>query len=110
MARTDVAAATNARLVPVVEYGTDPRGWAMFHALSGVLQRGISGREGTRVLERGAQWNGYAAPPQQFTGVAPLGNARPVVGRSSDLADERAAGPLNDLALSIFADRLRRGR
>lgn len=110
MARTDVGSAVNARPTTIVEYGVDPRGLRLFRGLAGVLQRGIAGTDGTRVLERNAEWNGYAVAPQQFTGMAPLGNARPVVERSSELADERAAGALTDGALRIFADRLRRQR
>lgn len=109
MARTDVAAAVNARLVPIVEYGPDPRGLGMFRRLSGVLQRGHRGQDGTRIVERWDEWHGYAAAPQQFTGMAPLGDARPVTARVSDLGDERSS-QLNDAALNIFANRLRRGR
>ena len=108
--RTDVTTAINARVVPIVEYGADPRGLGMFRALSARLQRGIAGRDGTRVLPRGQEWNGYAAPPQQFTGMAPLGSARPVTGRVSTLSDERST-QLSDASLAIFAERLkRRGR
>lgn len=110
MARTDVATAVNARLVPIVEYGPDPRGLGMFRRLSAVLQRGHRGQDGTRVVERWGTWHGYAQAPQQFTGMAPLGNARPVTNRVSDLGDERST-QLSDAALAIFAERLkRRGR
>lgn len=109
MTRTDVTTAVNARLVPIVEYGPDPRGLGMFRRLSAVLQRGHRGQDGTRVLPRWGEWNGYAAAPQQFTGMAPLGVARPVTDRTSELGDERSS-QLNDSALSVFANRVRRGR
>lgn len=109
MARTGIAAAINARLVPAVEYGPDPRGWGFFNRLSAVIQRGNAGREGTRVLDLQYRFTGLLDSPQQMTGMAPLGLAAPVVPSTSELGDERAAGPLNDMALRIFAERLRRG-
>lgn len=110
MARTDVGAAINSRIVPQVEYGPDPRGWRLFNRLSGVLQRGISGTEGTRVIDAQDTFTGTTASGQSFAGMAPLGQARPQVAATSQLSDERAAGALDDGALRIFAERLRRGR
>lgn len=109
MARTDVATAVNARLVPVVEYGADPRGLSMFRRLSAVLQRAHRGTEGTRVLPRWENFHGYALAPQQMTGMAPLGDARPVTSRQSTLADERSA-QMADATLAVLAERRRRGR
>ena len=110
MKRTDATAAINQRLVPITDYGPDPRGWRMFAALNRVLVRGIAGTEGTRVLPRHESFHGYAAAPQAFTGTAKLGIARPVTRRDAELSGERSAGATNDAALSIFASRLQRGR
>lgn len=109
MAGTDVAAAINSRVVPTVEYGVDPRGLGLFRRLSSVFQRAHRGTEGTRVLPRWETFNGYAAPVQQMTGVAHLGNSRPVTPLVSELGNERSS-QLNDAALQIFADRMRRAR
>jgi hypothetical protein len=110
MARTDITAAVNSRLTPIVDYGIDPRGLRLFRAITSVARRGIDGTDGTVVTRRSPEWNGYAAPPQQFTGVAPLGNARPTVQAVSMLSDERAGGTLTDAALATYAQRLARGR
>ena len=109
MVRTDVGAAINARTTTIVEYETDPRGWRMFHALAGVAQRATSGLQGIAALPAGPAFHGYAQAPQKFAGIAPLGLARPVVPTTSTLQQERSAGALDDAALRIFAERLRRG-
>jgi hypothetical protein len=109
MARTDSAAAINQSTDPVATYHTDPRGWSMFARLSAVLQRANAGGSG-HVYASQPMFSGYAAPPQQYTGMAPLGLARPVVPRADGLADQKEASPLNDVALRIFAERLARGR
>ena len=111
MARTDDRQAINARRVSVVEYGPDPRGWGMFARLSGFLQRGHAGREGRRVIDTQESFSGaVATAPQSFSGMAPLGRARPLTADTAELSDERAAGALEDGALRIFAERLARGR
>lgn len=110
MARTDVAAAINARVVPIVEYDPDPRGWGMFARLARVFQRGHTGHDGTRVLDLQQRFTGLLDSPQMMTGMAPLGSGLPVVKEGSVLADERAAGVLTDTSMRIFAERLRRGK
>lgn len=102
--------AVNSRLRNVVEYGPDPRGWAVFRRLSGMLQRAHTGRGATRVVDTQRRFTGLADVGQRMTGMAPLGKGRPVVPANSELSDERAAGVLDDGALRIFAERLRRGR
>jgi len=108
MTRTDMSAATNVRLAPVAEYGIDPRGWSFFRALSGAAQRGISGHDGTRVLDTARQFHGYTTTPQRFVGLAPLGVAVPLVKDGSVLADETTA--FDNAAQRIFAERLRSAR
>lgn len=103
-----IAGAVNARVVPVVEYGPDQRGWSMFAALAARAQRGINGIDGTITVDPVARFTGYARGPQQFTGMAPLGLARPITGPSSTMADEIVA--ISDPSLRIFAERLRRNR
>lgn len=110
MPSTDMGSAINSRLTTAVEYGPDPRGWGMFSRLSRVLQRGISGTTGTRVVDTQERFNGYTRSPQSFTGMAPLGLAAPIVKSTSVLSDERTAGALDDTALRIFAERLKRGK
>lgn len=109
MAGTD-GSAINAYPTRVVEYGVDPRGARLVAGLTGVLGRVLRGSEGTVVTRRSPEWNGYAAPPQQYTGMAPLGVGTVVTGRVSDLSDERAGGIMDNTALRIFAARLARGR
>jgi len=110
MRRSDVAAAINARVVPVVQYDPDPRGFALFTRLARVFQRGHTGHDGTRVLDPQGRFTGLIDSPQMMTGMAPLGLARPVTKDTSVLSDERAAGVLNDAGLRIFAQRLTRGK
>lgn len=110
MPRTDVAAAINARVVPVVQYDPDPRGWSLFTRLARVFQRGHTGHDGTRVLDPQRRFNGLLDSPQMMTGMAPLGMARTVTKETSVLADERAAGVLEDTGMRIFAQRLSRGQ
>lgn len=110
MRRSDVAAAINTRVVPVVQYDPDPRGWRTFTRLARVFQRGHTGHDGTRVLDTQARFTGLIDSPQMMTGMAPLGNARTVTKDTSTLADERAAGVLNDTGLRIFGQRLTRGK
>ena len=111
MTGTDDALAVNARRVSEVAYGPDPRGWRTFRRLSGVLQAGHTGRAGTRVIDPVSTFGGALdVAPQGFSGMAPLGAAAPVAPASSTLGDQRAAGALTNGALSIFAERLRRGK
>lgn len=110
MSRTGTAGAVNSAVVPTVEYGPDPRGWGMFTALAGVIQRGVAGHNGGRVLNTQAAFNGYGQSVQKFSGMAPLGRGIPLTRTTATLADARSASPLDDTALRIFAQRLTRGK
>lgn len=108
MARTDVAAAANARVTRIVEYGVDPRGAGLFASLTGAASGVLAGA--LRVVDPQRRFNGIAANPQKFVGLAPLGLARPVVKANAVLSDERASALIDDPSLRIFAERLGRGR
>ncbi|MBN9327808.1 MAG: hypothetical protein BGO38_07905 [Cellulomonas sp. 73-145] len=109
-ARTDAAAAVNQTTDPIATYHIDPRGWSFFARLSGFVQRSNAGTNGSHVYAAQPIFTGYAAPPQQYTGMAPLGLAAPVIDRTATLQDQKESSPLNDTALRIFAERLARGR
>ncbi|WP_154793301.1 hypothetical protein [Occultella kanbiaonis] len=112
MARTDVAAAVNARVSAIVSYGLDRRGAGLFAALTGRTNGELNGSRPVVDTARdgGRTFHGTTATPQRFTGIAPLGIARPVAPTNGTMADELSASPLNDGALRIFAQRLARGR
>ena len=110
MSRNGTAGAVNSEIVPTVEYGPDPRGWAMFTSLAGIVQRGVAGRNGGRVLNTQGTFNGYGQSVQKFSGMAPLGQAIPLTRTTATLADARSASPLDNTALRIFAQRLTRGK
>jgi hypothetical protein len=111
MQRTDLAAAVNARLVPVVEYAPDTRGWSMFARLAGIHQRSIAGREQPAVIERWGTYDGPVQSPQRMTGLDGIaaGRQRPLVERSSQLDKERSTS-ITDPALRLFAERQARGQ
>lgn len=109
--------AINRRPTVIEDYGPDPRGTAMFEALSGMLQNGISGHTGhVYTGDRGSaekSFNGDLGHDlQHFTGEAALslyGAARP----TSPLAAQLGDGPsltdaLSDPGLRIFAARAAR--
>ncbi|MDO8107148.1 hypothetical protein Q6348_08055 [Isoptericola sp. b441] len=98
--------AINARVVEITEYGTDPRGWGLFAAVTAAAGRTRAAAR--RVLDPIERFSGYAVAPQGFTGAANLGSARPVSKETSTLPDERAAGVLSTPAETIFAQRLGR--
>lgn len=104
----------NADPVAVVLYGPDPRGWAMFARLSGMLQRGMNGTSGTVIVgeksEPGRAFYGYmpAAPRASAVGLAPLGSARIIPPGDPDFVHARSDGILDDSAMRIFAQRLAR--
>lgn len=107
MQRTDVAAAVNARIVPIVEYGTDPRGWRLFTRLTGWARRGMG--PANAVVDPHPQFSGPVALHLPLSGMAPLGSGRPVVETSSQMTNERADG-IDSSAMRVFAARLARGR
>ena len=97
----------------VVDYAPDARGTNLFGSLSAVLQRGMSGHEGSVYAgDRGApeaSFNGDTGRPmQQFFGAAALGTIKPVNQQPNDLAHSLGTDTLNDPALRIFAARARR--
>jgi hypothetical protein len=109
VARLTDQPAINARPHPVTDYAPDPRGWSTFARLSSVLHRGIAGTHAPPVIGRVARWSGWATTPQRMTGLDGLsaGRQRPIVGRNSDLSDEKTAAA-DDQALRIFAERMTR--
>lgn len=103
-----MAAAPNATIGPVVDYGPEPRGWRMFARLTGRYGRAIAGREGTAVVEHVAMSHGpVRMAPQVFTGGASLGRVPAVAPGNSEITDERSAGVLNATHMRAFANRLR---
>jgi hypothetical protein len=105
VARTDVRAASNARLVPEVVYERDPRGLGMFRRLARVNQRGVSGTATAPVVERNGWWHGRIhVSPQRFVGLAHIGTGatRAYVKSTPELTDGRSAG-LADPAQRLFA-------
>lgn len=110
MRRTDVAAAINTSVQPIVDYGIDPRGVGMFRSIAADGRRAVAGRQGTRVLDPVRRFNGLAVTPQRFVGLAPLGASRTVTPRSARMDGEPSMPTFDDTALRIFAERLRRGK
>jgi hypothetical protein len=110
VARTDVAAAANARVRQVVDYGLDTRGAGLFAALNRRAQHELNGATPVVDPDRARTFHGVTATPQRFLGLAPLGLARPVSPTSSTMPHERSASAVNDGALRIFAERLKRRR
>jgi hypothetical protein len=100
------ARAINARVVETVEYGPDPRGWALFASLNATAAR--VRQAARRVLDPVERFHGFAIAPQGFAGGANLGSASPIAKDTSTLPDERAAGVLSSPAETIFAQRLAR--
>lgn len=118
MGRPLPGGAVNASREERTVYGVDPRGWALFAALSAVAQRGLNGTAGgvygTAKGAPEATWNGdLGRPVQSFLGQAALGRlglAQPIPdGGAAQLVNELSSGPLQDPAMRIFAARLRRG-
>ena len=119
MPRKAALPSINETVVPVGLFAPDPRGLGMFQALSGMQQRGLSGHIGTVVWGEkkadGHAFNGtFKWSPQHFAGLAPLsaGGARAIPDRiaGGDFQQQLSDGPVNDSAMRIFAERLRRGR
>ncbi|MBN9327986.1 MAG: hypothetical protein BGO38_06955 [Cellulomonas sp. 73-145] len=110
MPRTDLSAAVNATIDPVVTYHLDPRGASFVRRLAGSIGDVINGRTGQHVYAPGASFHGYARSPQNFTGAARLGTPRPIAARSSTLTAEKEASPLNAAASTLFYERMQRGR
>ena len=108
MARSDVSAAANSSVGAIVSYGPDPRGWRMFAALSGAHNRDLNAQRA--VVETHPEHKGWVRPLQRLAGLAPLGlgAGRPVAEKTSELGDERST-ELDNPALRIFAERLKRG-
>lgn len=108
--RTDIAAASNARVgPPIVEYETDPRGLRAFLAATAdVADRLNPTTSGQRFYVGPNNWHGDTISPQAFTGLAQLGRARVVSERSSRMSREREASPTNAAAMAVFAERARR--
>lgn len=119
MARKTQLPCINSTTVPVALFAPDPRGLAMFDALKNMHQRGLSGHIGTVIWGEkksdGHAFNGTMKwSPQHFAGLAPLssGGARAIPDRiaGNDFQHQLSDGPVNDSAMRIFAERLRRSR
>jgi hypothetical protein len=103
----------NQRTVPVAEFGADPHERTA-RSLFGEIWARV---QGLRTVPYGAAdkdpsttWNGYAAPPQEFTGLgSSLGGATPYRNGNFPTIDTGLVeGPLGDPARRIFAQRLAR--
>lgn len=116
--RTRAGGSINQVSPPATDFGPDPRGTAMFAALNGVLQLGISGHDG--LVYTGDQgspeksFNGdLGRDMQRFTGAAALalyGTADPIAAKSATFETAHAANALTDAPLRIFAARAARNR
>lgn len=106
MPPTDIAAAVNARLTPIVEYVTEPRAWHVPFGLAGRTRRELTGQPS--VIPRWPMFGGYSAAPQNaFKGQAALamGSGLPNGQASPELSDTVST---DSPALNIFRDRMRR--
>ena len=116
--RRGAAVPINQETAPVTDFGPDPRGTAMFAALNGVAQLGISGHDGLVYLgDQGSperSFNGDLGHSlQHFTGAAALamyGAAKPISPTSGTFETAHAANALTDAPLRIFAARANRNR
>lgn len=109
---------TNEVTTPVTDFGPDPRGTQLFHALSGVAQLGISGHDG--LVYEGDKgdpsrtFNGdIGHQVQHFIGAqsAPMyGAARPIVPSSATFETAQAADALTSSPMRLFAARASRRR
>ncbi len=98
--------ARNAVVRPVVEYLPDPRGAAMFAALSGAHAGALN--SGRAVVPVSPTFMGWVRPLQQFSGaVAALGHARAIAAKSSTLGEQKTTQDVT--AAAIFRDRMKRG-
>lgn len=100
MPRDDFTAAPNAQMTSQVVYGVDPRGWGMFAALTGALNRGLTGQ---RAVVTGPMFGGVAQAPQKFTGAASLGTARPTTKRSSEMGDQVSTSLADPITAAFLA-------
>lgn len=94
------------QLETVVSWLPDPRGWAMFGALTRRARGDLGGRA---VLDaRGSNFGGWVAPPQRFAGLAGLlgGRQRAIANPTSQLVNERSN--LNAGAMGAFYEQLQR--
>ena len=108
-ARTDATtAAINAVPSSVVDYGPDPRGWAMFSALSGAHNRDLNAQRAVIDTSQSAG-GGWHRPLQRMRGLAPLilGSGRAVTSKSSSIGDH-VSDPGENAAERILAERWRR--
>lgn len=105
-ARTDVAAAPNARVTTSVVYDPDPRGAATFGALVRSVVAGLR----SDTFTGPNNWHGNAVSPQRYAGAAGLAAAvhsgTVIAPRSSTIDQEREANPSIAAAMRLFAQDL----
>jgi hypothetical protein len=98
----------NAEVVSVVQFAPDPRGLGLFSAITGRIRRDLLQQRAVIDARGSGNYGGYAATPQQFTGLAGLvaGRQRVQASRVSQLTSERSTD--NAGAMGIFYDQLQR--
>lgn len=101
------AARDNRQVVAVPVYTPDPVGHRMFADITAAVHAPLV--DAPAVVDRSAQWGGWARDPQRFRGLASMVRSRPIVENSSQLADERSI-QLSNPALAVFAQRSTRGQ
>jgi hypothetical protein len=100
-------AAINAITHPVTDYGPDPRGAALFSAITGPAIRSMNGAQA--VISHHPQWFGWTRQLQHPKGAQAalargLGSAPPVSPRNSELQKESTTSDTTTQA--IFASRM----
>lgn len=100
MATDDHTRAPNARIESRVVYDVDPRGWGMFTALNGALNRGLTQQ---RAVVTRPMFGGWAQAPQKFRGAASLGVARPVTPKAGEMSDQITTSLADPITAAFLA-------
>jgi len=100
MAADDFTRAPNAQMTQQVVYGVDPRGWGMFAALNGALNRALTTQ---RAVVTGPMFGGIAQAPQKFRGAAQLGTARPGKQPASEMGDQISTSLADPITAAFLA-------
>lgn len=103
----------NQYTAPVAEFGADPHdrtAWSLFTEIWSRVQGLRTVPYGVADKDPSVTFNGYAAAPQEFTGLGTsLGGATPYRNGNYPTIDSGLVeGPLGDPARRIFAQRLAR--
>lgn len=98
----------NAEVVSVVQFAPDPRGLALFAAITGRNRRDLLQQRAVIDARGSGDFGGWAATPQRFAGLTRLvaGRQRVQASRVSQLTSERSTD--NAGAMDIFYDQLQR--